>query len=83
MGKRKSGVRRFDHIVDDDDQNVLTVASLSSTQLAGLSNFMIHVVNGSGLSLEQSAFSASEPLLSTPRAFWTAPVASVLLSMCS
>ena len=55
MGKRKSGVRRFDHIVDDDDQNVLTVASLSSAQLAGLSNFMIHVVNGSGLSLEQSA----------------------------
>ena len=55
MGKRKSGVRRFDHIVDDDDQHVLAVTGLGRAQLAGLSNFMSHVVNGSGLSLEQSA----------------------------
>lgn len=55
MGKRKSGISLFDHIVDDDDQHVLAIARLGNAQLAGLSNFMIHVVNDSGLSLEQSA----------------------------
>ena len=53
MGKRElSGI---DHIVDDDDQHVLAIARLGNAQLAGLSNFMLHVVNDSGLSLEQSA----------------------------
>ena len=54
-GKRKLAVSLFDHIVDDDDQDVLAVTRLGNAQLAGLSNFMLHVVNDSGLSLEQSA----------------------------
>ena len=55
MGKRELGVSLCDHIVDDDDQHVLAVTGLGNAQLAGLSNFMLHVVNDSGLSLEQSA----------------------------
>lgn len=56
MGKRELVVCSLcDHIVDDDDQHVLAIARLGNAQLAGLSNFMIHVVNDSGLSLEQSA----------------------------
>ena len=39
MGKRElSGI---DHIVDDDDQDVLAVTGLGRAQLAGLSNLLV------------------------------------------
>ena len=44
----EAGIKRIDHIVDDDDQHVLAIARLGNAQLAGLSNFMLHVVNDSG-----------------------------------
>ena len=38
MGKRELGVSLCDHIVDDDDQDVLAVTGLGRAQLAGLNN---------------------------------------------
>ena len=54
-GKRKLAVSLFDHIVDDDDQDVLAVTRLGNAQLARSQQLHASCRNDSGLSLEQSA----------------------------